>query len=151
MTHFDIAICNQQQVAEIDENDLRRTVHHVLDDLDVTDASVSIAVVDDQTIRRLKDQYFDRNQITDVISFNLADEPDRVTAPLDCEVVINAQRAAQLAAPPRSTQAELNLYLIHGLLHQLGYDDRIPQKAADMHEKEDQLLTELGFGKVYSS
>ena len=150
MTRFEIDICNQQQAVDVDEDSLRRTVTHVLEVMQVSAASVSVAVVDNAAIRRLKAEYFQMDVVTDVISFDLADDAGAATGRLDCEVVVNGQRAAEEAAPPRSPPAELNLYLVHGLLHQLGYDDRTTEMAAVMHEKEDQLLDELGFGRIYS-
>ena len=44
---------------------------------------------------------------------------------------------------------ELLLYVVHGTLHLLGFDDQRPEDARAMHKKEDQLLSELGHGFVY--
>ncbi len=41
------------------------------------------------------------------------------------------------------------LYITHGLLHVLGYDDSSPAKFRRMHKREDELLEALGIGKVY--
>jgi len=38
---------------------------------------------------------------------------------------------------------------VHGLLHLLGHDDHNVRSAGRMHRRENQLLTELGFGKVF--
>jgi probable rRNA maturation factor len=42
------------------------------------------------------------------------------------------------------------LYLVHGLLHLMGYDDRTPDEARHMHAREDALLDQFGFGCVYA-
>ena len=115
-------------------------------------------VVDDDAICRLKQRFFSTSAVstsavTDVISFRLGDNPDTLApgSTLDCEVVVNAQRAQQVASKcDASPQAELNLYVVHGLLHQLGFGDQTPESADLMHHKEDQLLDELGLGKVFS-
>ena len=151
MSCIDIQIADQQQLLTLDLPQLRRTVNHVLTHLAVDSAAVSVAVVDDQTIAQLKMKYFGRPDATDVLSFDLADQSSDLADPagtLDCEIIINAQRALK-AAGSHEPAAELNLYLVHGLLHQLGYDDQEPRQAQAMHDKEDELLQELGFGAVY--
>ncbi len=47
--------------------------------------------------------------------------------------------------------AELALYVTHGLLHQLGFDDATPEQAQKMHQAEDEILQHMGFGVVYNS
>ena len=113
-------------------------------------ASVSLAIVDDGKISKLKEQYFGIAEVTDVISFDLRDNIKGEPEFPDCEIVVNAQCAVREASRrDGDPQAELNLYVVHGLLHQLGYDDQTEQQAEIMHKKEDQLLEELGFGTVY--
>lgn len=47
--------------------------------------------------------------------------------------------------------AELSLYVAHGTLHLAGYDDRTPREFARMHRREDELLDELGIGRVFAN
>ena len=80
-----------------------------------------------------------------------------LTRPIDensknFEIVINADQAARQAAErEHSTEAEIALYLTHGLLHNLGFDDQDEQQAKKMHETEDTILKEEGFGIIYAS
>ena len=166
MSGCDIQVSNEQEIVAIDEQQLHDTAAYVLAQLGVKTAALSIAVVDDEAIAELKGRYFGEPVVTDVISFDLGGsdgsdgacdqecatvdciDQERVT--IDCEVVVNAQRAAEVGgSQPGGALAELNLYVVHGLLHQLGYDDQTPDEAEAMHKKEDELLVELGFGKVY--
>ena len=144
-----IDISNNQTSVPVDQAALQSTVEHVLAASGVGRGSASVAVVDDETIRQLKRKYFGQDAATDVISFDLRDdaaEPD-----LDCEVVISAERAQAVAAQRGGdVRAELHLYVVHGLLHQLGYDDQQADSAQRMHDREDTLLRELGFGAVFS-
>lgn len=179
MSEIEIGISDNQDVLEIDRAKLRRTVEYVLGQIRRHDstgnagvspapyhanesagendssagtapASVSLAIVDDGKISKLKEQYFGAAEVTDVISFDLRDNTKGEREFPDCEIVVNAQCAAREASRrDGDPQAELNLYVVHGLLHQLGYDDQTEQQAEIMHEKEDQLLEELGFGTVY--
>ena len=68
------------------------------------------------------------------------------------DIIVNAQKA-KLEAKKRghSPQAELALYIIHALLHNLGFDDNTAKKAKLMHQTEDEILQQQDFGKVYDS
>ena len=175
LSEIEISISDNQDILEIDQTKLRRTVEYVLGQIrgnesvgesesargnESTDgnessagsatAAVSLAIVDDGKISKLKEQYFGAAEVTDVISFDLRDNTKGGREFPDCEIVVNAQCAAREASRRNvDPQAELNLYVVHGLLHQLGYDDQTEQQAKIMHKKEDQLLEELGFGTVY--
>ena len=60
-----------------------------------------------------------------------------------------AHRQARLRG--HNAQAELALYILHGLLHNLGFDDVTAAKAAKMHKAEDDILKKFGFGVVYAA
>ena len=153
MSNIEIDISDNPKLLSCGPQLLRKTVLHVLQRLECRAATVSLAVVDNQTIRWLQKKFLDQSDVTDVLSFDLGDSPGDEGAPsvLDCEVIVNAERALEVARSHNADPlAELNLYVVHGLLHQLGFDDQTPSQARIMHEKEDQLLQELGFGRVYS-
>ena len=68
------------------------------------------------------------------------------------EIIASAEMAFQQAkARNLDPRAELLLYLVHGLLHLIGYDDRTPNDAERMHRREDALLEQFGFGGVYAA
>ncbi len=147
MSTIEITINNDQDHLEFDSKQIRNTIQFALNAFDVSEGSVSLVVVENDTIRQLKKEYFQIDEVTDVISFGLSQKDES----FDCEIVINAQRAMDVAQEKTSDPiAELHLYVIHGLLHQLGYDDATDDGFEKMHQKEDQLLTELGFGNVFS-
>jgi probable rRNA maturation factor len=54
--------------------------------------------------------------------------------------------ARQLAA----ARAELALYVTHGILHLAGYDDHRAADFRRMHAREDELLQNLGLGRVFA-
>ena len=111
--------------------------------------AVSIAVVDDEAIKRVNSDYLNKQEQTDVISFDLSDETENNKS---FEIIINAEQAAREAAQRgHSAEAELALYLTHGLLHNLGFDDADPAGAEQMHDMEDEILQQAGFGVVYRS
>jgi hypothetical protein len=48
-------------------------------------------------------------------------------------------------------ERELLLYALHGMLHLAGFDDRTARGFATMHRTEDDILTRLGVGPVFSA
>ena len=95
---------------------------------------------------------------TDVLSFDLADSGAGMGAGtgaggLDCDAVVCqdvAQRRVGNGADAATVDAELVLYALHAALHCLGHDDRDEAASARMHAEEDRLLSEAGYGPVFS-
>ncbi len=138
-----------EAIEALDVNKLEKTARFVLEKEGFTDGQLSIVIVGDEEITTLKKDYFDIDSTTDVVSFNLADDdcPDNV---IDAEIVINAELALRESSERNtSAEAELFLYAVHGILHQAGYDDHEPDEYEQMHKRENELMTELGYGQVF--
>ena len=113
----------------------------------LANATVSIAIVDNRGIRKLNVEFLNHRNFTDCLAFDLSENK---IAPRLLELVVNGERAkAQAVKRGLSPQAELALYITHGLLHNLGFDDLQPKKAKQMHHLEDEILQQQGFGLVY--
>ena len=88
---------------------------------------------------------------TDVLAFDLG--TDRRRRYIEGEVVVCTDVARRRAAfrnrSLQAARAELALYLVHGILHLAGYDDRTRAGFRRMHAREDLLLCQLGLGPVY--
>lgn len=109
-------------------------------------AIINFSVVDDTEIVAINHQFLNKKKITDVISFDLSDADKKVF-----DIAINAQLAQRQAEIKKhNSQAELALYFLHGLLHQLGFDDLTTADATKMHKTEDEILEKFGYGKVFS-
>ena len=68
------------------------------------------------------------------------------------ELVVNGEMAVRQAKlRGHSGEAELALYVTHGLLHNLGFDDSTQNRAKKMHDTEDEILEQVGYGAVYNS
>lgn len=116
----------------------------------VASTAVSIAIVDDAAIAVINKQFLDHTGPTDVISFDLSDDDDDSVR--NFEIVINADQAARQAAErSHDTESELALYITHGLLHNFGFDDHSEADSKKMHEMEDNILKQEGFGAIYES
>ena len=125
---------------------IRRLVRHVCAAEGVTAGEVEVAVVDDEQIAGMAGRFGRPRRATDVLSFRMS-EPGE---PLSVNVAVSAETAVREAGRRgHSIEAELMLYVAHGLLHQFEYDDQRPADAAKMHRREDALLVALGYGPVY--
>ncbi|MCE5302051.1 MAG: rRNA maturation RNase YbeY [Planctomycetaceae bacterium] len=134
-----ISITNRQKNTPVDRRRMRLAVRAILDDADIADARVSVAVVDDPTIAALHEEFLNDPTPTDVLSFVL----ERSAGLLEGEVVASADTARRCAARYGNTpERELLLYVIHGALHLVGYDDATPQQRAVMRRKEKKYLHE---------
>jgi len=135
---------------DISLSKLKKLVRAICNRFKLSKVTVSIAIVDDVQIRKINKQFLSRNRTSDCLSFDLSDRPPR-QSPRLFELVINGERAIREAnLRGHSGEAELALYITHGLLHNLGFDDSTRAKAKKMHDAEDEILQLLGYGLVYN-
>lgn len=132
-----IDVADEQTILAVDHDRIRLAVEQILGETRIGQAEVSVAVVDDQTIRQLNARYLDHDCATDVLSFVLEQQEEK----LDGQIVVSAQTAQAEAArygwPPED---ELLLYVVHGALHLVGYDDGTPESRQRMRQKEREAL-----------
>lgn len=115
-----------------------------------TKYEISITVVNDFEFKKINQRFLGRKSLSDCLSFDLSD--NKPGSPKIFELIINGQMALRQADLwGHSAQAELALYVTHGLLHNFGFDDATEVLAQNMHEKEDEILQELGYGLVYNN
>jgi probable rRNA maturation factor len=143
---YQVAVAIECSRLPIDQALIRRAVEIVLREAQIDEATVSVAVVDDATIRKLNARFLNHDYATDVLSFVL--EQDGAT--LDGEVIVSADTAVataqRLGCPPVD---ELLLYLVHGTLHLVGYDDLEPELRQTMRRREREVLAQLGIEPRY--
>jgi len=110
---------------------------------------ISIAIVDDKIFRKLNKQFLNSNSTSDCLSFDLSDKT--CVSKKYFELVVNGEMALKQAKlRGHSSEAESALYITHGLLHQLGFNDSTENNAKKMHNAEDEILQQLGYGIVYN-
>jgi probable rRNA maturation factor len=144
-----VSIASPQEAVPIDRGRMREIVRAVLDGENEPQAEISLAFVDNATIHTLNKRYLQHDEPTDVLSFPLSDPG---AAKLSGELVIGAEVAlAQAGERRHDVQAELALYVIHGLLHLCGYDDHTAADADKMRERERHYLQQLGLPDISPS
>jgi probable rRNA maturation factor len=130
---------------------LHRVAVHALRAEGFTHGHLSVAVVGATAMASLHRRFLGQPGPTDVLSFDL--DTNRGRGYVDGEVVLCAdvarRRAAARGRSLQAARAELALYLVHGILHLAGHDDRTAAASRRMHAREDELLTKLGLGPVY--
>lgn len=139
-----IQITSHREPEDLDLTAFERLAGFVLDREDVMEAAeLSIAVVSAEEIAELNERYRGVSGPTDVLSFECDDpcpvESDEPVAIGD--VVIAPEIAATQAAELGHTvEEELNLLLVHGILHLLGYTHESDEDADAMQTRERILL-----------
>ena len=129
---------------------LRKLVKAICNRFKLLKTTVSIAIVDDAQIRKLNSRFLNRKSTTDCLSFNLSDDKGPQSPKL-FELIVNGEMAVRQAnLRGHSSEAELALYITHGLLHNFGFDDSTENQARKMHDTEDEILQQLGYGLVYN-
>jgi probable rRNA maturation factor len=99
-------------------------------------------------MQELNTQFLNHQTTTDCLSFDLSDEAEESKI---FELIVNGEMAVRQAdSRGHSSEAELALYITHGLLHNLGFDDSTPEQARTMHDTEDEILQQMGYGFVYN-
>ena len=141
-----ISVATPQETVEVDRGRMRDVARAVLTGEGIGDYEISLAFVDNPTIHGLNKRYLDHDEPTDVLSFPLSDPKAKK---LTGELVIGAEVAREQAAERgHDVQVELALYVIHGLLHLCGYDDKSDDRAKQMRERERHYLATLGLPDI---
>jgi probable rRNA maturation factor len=124
---------------------LERAARAVLDLSGAPDADLSIVLVDDARIQALNRDFLAHDAPTDVLSFP-ADEPDPETGRRYLgDVVISLGRAEEQAREcSHPVEAEMQLLVVHGILHLLGHDHAETGEKKRMWAAQAQALERLG-------
>jgi probable rRNA maturation factor len=144
----------------VDEEALAGVARHVLDRLAVSPlAELAVSLVDLERMGQLREQYLGEQGPTDVLAFpqdeldlrgsrGVAQGTAHGTRDTDTDVPTllgdvvlcpeYADQGAQKAGHPR--QAELELLVVHGVLHLLGWDHAEPDEEREMFGLQAELL-----------
>ncbi len=124
----------------VDEAALRALARRVLRGERKRCRYLGIVLADGATIRMLNRTYRGADYDTDVLSFPLGDGPE-----VDGEICVNLDFALEHHAAFGATfEEEVGRYVVHGLLHLMGYDDAGTEDRAAMRALEDRYLAPGG-------
>jgi len=138
-----IEVVDRQSHHPVDPAELELLARRVLVGARIA-PSVNLVLVDDVTIHELNRRFLGHDWPTDVLTFPFEADPGISDDP-GGEVVVSVETAVREAerrgVDPR---AEVALYVVHGLLHLLGFDDGTEGEAEAMHREALQLLRDFG-------
>lgn len=148
-----LEILDEQDIS-VEKNRIQEICEKILADAGIVRGRIGIVLVDNETIHKLNLDFLQHDYPTDVISFQV--ESDLEHGFLEGEVIASVEMAAQRGPEFQWTiHEEILLYVIHGLLHLVGYDDVEPEKRTQMREKERFYLrcvgvepNDLGFEEI---
>jgi probable rRNA maturation factor len=139
-----LIIRNRQRRIRLNVRRLARLIRELLRTLPhVHEFEIGVFIVDAADIERLNSEHLQHAGATDVITFAYHQAPSEGTPfnPLHADIFVCMEKALRQARRFRTTwQSELVRYVIHGLLHACGYDDRQPAARRRMKREEDRLL-----------
>ena len=156
MPEWEITVdIDERFVAEVAEETLTAALSAVLTYAGVGDAGVAIVITDNDYVQSLNREYRGVDAPTDVLSFaaqegydldaefapEAAAEIDRYLGDLILAYPYAAAQATRYGYP---VQVELQLLVVHGCLHLLGYDHDSDESQAEMWAAQSAILTSLG-------
>jgi probable rRNA maturation factor len=107
--------------------------------------SLTLKITDDEEMTELNQRYRGINRTTDVLAFG-ADftDPDLESRYLGDVIISFPQAEKQALERGHAVEEELQLLVVHGVLHLLGYDHDTQSRKEAMWAIQSQVLTELG-------
>ncbi len=134
-----VAIKNLQKRIPINPKRIIKTVLKILSIEGIRKSGeITVCFVNDRRIKELNLKYLGKNNPTDVIAFDVAEPkcPDKIFA----DIVISTDRAISNAKIFKTSPLyELYMYVVHGVLHILGYDDKTKKDKLLMRRREAEL------------
>jgi probable rRNA maturation factor len=138
----EIDVTDRQDSLAIDPDQVRAAAAQAFR-LEDRQAELSVVLVADPEMIHLNTRFHDRARTTDVLAFPY--EGAAGDGVVRGEIIVNTDQARRVAAEHAHTpEDELLLYIVHGALHLLGYDDHDPDETRAMRRREQDVLQRLG-------
>jgi probable rRNA maturation factor len=135
-----ITLQNQQKKVSVQTGKYKKLILKVLKGEQVKESGwINICFVDNPQIKKFNAKFLKIKGFTDVLAFNLSDKKEKNVILAD--IMISAQEALKQARRYKTTfDYELSLYVVHGLLHILGFNDHTERQIKLMRKKESQYV-----------
>ena len=135
-----LRVTNAQREVRVNLSRMRRLALCAVRHLKIRPPGVfSITFIDSKHMQALNRQFKKHNRPTDVLSFRYDGEPvvgDVLIAPKQAKAYAKENNIAYTE--------ELSRYVVHGILHWLGFEDRTRAEARAMRLREDVVLRHCG-------
>ncbi|MFM1996497.1 MAG: hypothetical protein RLZZ111_884 [Planctomycetota bacterium] len=141
--HVDVS--DRQKLLRVSARGIERLVRQALAAEGVEAAEIGVVLVDDRRIAAIHRRWLGVPGPTDVITFDLSAGTGLPRAALAGDIVVSAETARRVARQVGWTpRQELLYYVVHGLLHLTGHDDRTPTARRGMRARERAVLRACG-------
>ena len=135
-----ITIFDHQKKFKINKNCIIRIVKKILSDEKISRAELSVVFVNRRQIQAFNRRFLKRSYATDVLAFNLSDSKSALVG----DIIISTDAAALYARTKNlPVGQEIILYVVHGILHLLGYDDHNKKDITRMRRKEEKTMGKI--------
>ncbi len=132
-----IFVINRQRLLKLNSDKIKLLARYVLENEKISnDVGINLMFVRNNVIRKYNNFFLKKDNPTDVISFE-----GNVSDGSAGDIIISVEKAVEYAAQNNiDVDEELSRYIIHGILHCLGYDDIIDKKRSVMFKRQEELL-----------
>jgi probable rRNA maturation factor len=147
-----INIYNHQKKLKVSSRSIQKQIKALLEYQKAQCDELSIYLVDEKTIKKLHKKYFDDPSATDCISFPIDGPLSSNKNKPYCflgEIFVSTDAAIKYGQEyDINPYEETTLYIIHGLLHLLGYDDLSDKEKTTMQKKEKSCMSFIKKNKL---
>ncbi len=135
-----VFVANEQEHA-VDETRLAALAGHVLKSENVDEAAeLSVLLVSKGHMQRLNSRFADEDDATDVLAFPMMEDDDETGALLGDVVICPDVAQVNASTMNHSLAQELDVLIVHGILHLLGYDHQNEEERKQMDARLGALL-----------
>lgn len=147
-----VLIKNTQRLIAVNIDDLENTVKKILNALRYNDFDIGIWLTTNRTIQKYNKEYRHKDKPTDILSFSfhstlkggerikVKNSEDKNLGDLIISVEYVKKAAHELG---QTLEQRLQILLVHGICHLLGYDHERDEDYEIMQKKENFLLKKL--------
>ena len=113
------------------------------------DSELTIVLTNDARLKELNQDYLGIDAPTDVLSFPASETDPETGTRYIGDILISIERAqSQATAAGHPLESEVQLLVVHGVLHLLGHDHAEAQEKARMWQAQTEILAQLGLANV---
>lgn len=113
------------------------------------DSELSIILTNDARLHELNLNYLGVDAPTDVLSFPASETDPETGAHYIGDILISMPRAQEQAnTAGHALESEVQLLVVHGVLHLLGHDHAEAEEKARMWKAQAEILASLGLGNI---
>ncbi len=142
-----IFVINRQRLLKLNSKKIKSLARYILENEKISNnVGVNLMFVRNNMIKKFNNKFLNENYPTDVISFE-----GNIGEGSVGDVVICVDKAVEYSAQNNmDVNEELARYVVHGILHCLGYEDIIDKERRTMFKRQEELLKEWTIRNSFS-